>query len=173
MKLTAHMVPLYHLELVREKDIPYRSVSSKEAAAEVFHEMLDSSPVEKLAVIYVNSSGKMIGAEYIAIGGLEMVQASMSEIFRGAIKANAPGIWLAHNHVDGNVIPSLPDYRFTLAAVDSATLLQINLIDHLVVGPGAYWSIKDHQDEMTSVLLSNKGPDLIQGLKKLLSIHHQ
>lgn len=147
-----HIVPLYHLELVRDKDLNYRDAKTIVAAAEIFHEMLDSSPVEKLAVIYVNLGGKMIGAEYVAMGSLEKVSADMSDLFRGAIKIGSAHIWLAHNHVDGDVRPSLPDYRFTMAAVAAGKILNIEIMDHLVVGPGAYHSINRNQNEMSRAL---------------------
>jgi DNA repair protein RadC len=146
------MVPLYHLELVRERDIPYRSLEKTEAAAEVFHTMLDSSPVEKLAMIHCNSGMDMIGAEIVAIGSMESVGTTMGDLFKGAVRNNAAVVYVAHNHVDGRVRPSLPDYRFTQKAMRAASLLEIILHDHLVIGPGAHYSIYDHRDEMEEEL---------------------
>ena len=60
LEVKQHMVPLYHLELVRERDIKYRKILTIEAAAEIFHEMLDSSPVEKMAVLHVGSDTRLI-----------------------------------------------------------------------------------------------------------------
>lgn len=143
-----HIVPLYHLELVREKDIPYTALKTIEAAAEVFHTILDSSPVEKLAVIHCNSSLEMIGAEIVAIGSLEMVAAVPVDVFRGAIRNNAASIWVSHNHVDGNVKASISDYLFTERLLKAAQILDIRVEDHLVVGPGAHYSIRDHAREL-------------------------
>ena len=142
------MVPLYHLELVRERSVPYRSLEKKAAAIEVFHEMLDSAHVEKLAMIHCNSGLDMIGAEIVAIGSLESVGTAMSDLFKGAVRNNAACVYLSHNHVDGRVKASLPDYRFTRTALKAAQLLEIQLIDHIVVGPGAHYSIIEHQHEL-------------------------
>lgn len=149
-----HIVPLYHLELVREKDIPYTKVDKEEAAAEVFHQMLDSAHVEKLAIIHCNSGMQMIGAEVVAIGGMERVGAAMSDLFKGAIRNNAAVVWIAHNHVDGNVKASMPDYSFTLKAVAAGQLLDIRLHDHLVIGPGAHYSIFAHKAELERNLVA-------------------
>ena len=119
-----------------------------EAAAEVFHQLLDSAPVEKLAVIHCNSSLEMIGAEIVAVGSLEKVAASPADIFRGALRNNAATIWMAHNHVDGNVKASMPDYLFTNRAREAALILEIGLEDHLVIGPGAHYSIRNHSREL-------------------------
>lgn len=142
--MAEHIVPLYRLELIREKDIPYTSASQIEAAAEVFHAMLDSAHVEKLAMIHCNSRLQMIGAEVVAIGSLESVGTTMSDLFKGAIRNNASSVWMAHNHVDGNVEASLPDFYFTEKAMEVSRLLDIRLEDHLVIGPGAFYSIREN-----------------------------
>jgi DNA repair protein RadC len=146
------MVPLYHLELVRDGDIPYRSLAKKDAAIEVFHAMLDSAHVEKLAMIHCNSGYDMIGAEIVAIGSLESVGTTMSDLFKGAVRNNAACVYVSHNHVDGRVKASLPDYKFTMTALKAAELLEIQLIDHIVVGPGGHYSIIEHQHEMDAEL---------------------
>ncbi|HEY5268152.1 MAG TPA: JAB domain-containing protein [Candidatus Saccharimonadales bacterium] len=148
MTVEQTMVPLYHLELVRERDIEYKDVLPIENAAAVFHSMLDSSPVEKLAVIHTNTQMKMIGAEIVAIGSLEKVSAQMCDIFKGAIQNNAYSIWLAHNHVDGNVQASSQDYLFTQRVIEASRLLGVALYDHLVIAPGKCFSIWNHQEEM-------------------------
>jgi DNA repair protein RadC len=148
MSVEQHIVPLYHLELVREKDLPYTKVDREEAAAEVFHQMLDSAHVEKLACIHLTSGMLMIGAEVVAIGGIERVGAAMGDLFKGAVRNNAAAIWMAHNHVDGDVRASMPDYSYTLKAVAAGQLLDIRVHDHLVIGPGAHYSIFAHREEL-------------------------
>lgn len=151
-----YIVPLYHLELIREKDIPYKSVGTIAAAAEVFHSMLDSSPVEKLAVIHCNSGLQMIGAEIVAIGSLERVSAVPADLFRGALRNNASSIWMAHNHVDGNVQASLNDFLFTERALQASEILGIRVEDHLVIGPGNHYSIRNNSREMEQKLLQQE-----------------
>jgi DNA repair protein RadC len=164
------MVPLYHLELVRERDIPYTSLVKKDAAIEVFHTMLDSAPVEKLAMIHCNSGLDMIGAEIVAIGSMEQVGTAMSDLFKGAVRNNAACVYLSHNHVDGRVHASLPDYRFTLKAVAASKLLEIVLIDHIVVGPGGHYSIIEHQYEMEDELRAWETKERALMLKGMLPL---
>ena len=164
------MVPLYRLELVREKDIPYQSIKKADAAAEVFHAMLDSAHVEKLALIHCNSGGDMIGAEIAAIGSLELVGTTMADLFKGAVRNNAAQVWLAHNHVDGRVQASLPDYKFTVLALDAADLLEIRLLDHIVVGPGAHYSIFEHKKEMAEQLRVFERDQLRKSIMGLLPL---
>lgn len=163
-----HMVPLYHLELVRDKNIPYSPASKEEEAAAIFHQMLDSSPVEKLAVIHVTSGAKMIGAEVIAMGNIDAVGAQMTEMFRGAINNNAAMIWVAHNHVDGDTTASPADYRFTVRLMDGATLLGVKIIDHLVVGPGSHFSILRHQDELSRYAKELDQADILAKIRAMV-----
>ncbi len=136
------MVPMYRLELVRERGITYTKLPGIEAAAEVFHGMLDSSPVEKMAVIHCNSAGEMIGAEIIAHGSLEKVGADMSDIFRGALRNNAASLWFAHNHPTGGVKASVPDFLFTEKMLAASEILGVRVEDHLVIVPDMHYSIR-------------------------------
>lgn len=170
MAVEQTMVPLYHLELIREKDIEYKDVLPIANAAAIFHELLDSSPVEKLAVIHNNTQMRMIGAEIVSIGSLDKVGANMCDIFKGAIQNNAHSIWLAHNHVDGNVQASPQDYLFTQRVIEAGMMLGIALFDHLVIAPDKFFSIWNHPEEMkrhvdkfTTDLLTRQ---LEQSLKK-------
>lgn len=156
--ITQFMVPMYHLELVREKDIPYKKIHKIEDAAEVFHSMLDSSHVEKMAVIHCNSSGEMIGAEVIAVGSLETVSADMSDLFKGAIKNNAASIFMAHNHPTGSVKASVPDFLFTEKVLAASEIMGIRVDDHLVIVPGKHYSLREHADEMQDAVRNGRHP---------------
>ncbi len=147
-KIEEFMVPLFRVELVREKDIKYRSIYHEYAAAEVFHEMLDSSPVEKLAIIHLTHDHRMIGAETVAIGSMDRVSSNMYDIFRGFIKNGAGCCYMAHNHVHGLPQASMPDYTFTLKLAAACQHLDIILIDHLVTVPGSHYSIYKHRAEL-------------------------
>lgn len=158
------MVPLYRLELVRERNIPYRSVEKVEAAAEVFHAILDSAPIEKMAVIHCNSGMDMIGAEVVSVGTMESVGAAMADLFKGAIRNNAARIWMAHNHVDGRVMASEPDFGYTLRAMDTGDLLGLPLHDHLVIGPGGHYSIFEHKEDFNRAIISLERKALMRNL---------
>jgi DNA repair protein RadC len=66
----------------------------------------------------------------------------ISEILRPAIRANAAAIIVAHNHPSGDSTPSPEDVRVTKAVVEAAELLDIDVLDHLIIGRGRYTSLK-------------------------------
>lgn len=142
-------IPVYHLELVRDRSIPLSRVTGTLNTAEVLHAMLDTSPVEQFVVIYLNSEDQMIGAEKIAMGDLEKVAVSMKNVFRGALLAAAPQIILGHNHPHGRALPSDPDLMVTTLAIQIGAMLGIDVRDHVIVSPtGDHYSMWDNQHEM-------------------------
>lgn len=169
------LAPLFHLELVKDRDIPYDgNATTTEGAAQVLHNLLDRSPVEQLVVLYLGSDGKIIGAEKVGTGTLEMVGAQPQEIFRGAITHMAASIILSHNHPSGAVRPSSADLKFTMGVVSSGAMLGIRVHDHIIVGPGGqHMSLYDNQHLFENELAS--GMSMIGNIptelkKALLSI---
>jgi DNA repair protein RadC len=143
-------VKLYHIELVRDRDIPISPGTMVERAAQVFHELLDHSPVEQLAVIHVDANGAFVGVEKVGMGTLTNVIISMGEIFRGALIAAVPSIILGHNHPPGDPTPSTPDWDMTDKARALGTQLGIHVADHIVVAPhGRHVSMRTMDMEAT------------------------
>jgi hypothetical protein len=154
MTMEQLLAPLYHLELVRDRDFPYQKISTTEDAAQVLHAILDKSPVEQLVVVYLNSGTEIIGMEKVGMGGVESVGASPKEIFRGAIIKACPEILLCHNHVDGVVTPSPDDLHFTMEMIDVGAWLGIRVRDHIVVGPqNKHMSIKENLHKLSSEMM--------------------
>ena len=65
------------------------------------------------------------------------------EVFRGAIAEAAAGIIVAHNHPSGDPTPSPDDLHLTAEALAAGRLLDIDVLDHLVVGHDAWVSLRD------------------------------
>lgn len=152
-------IPMYHLELVRDRSVPFKSIQTTEACAEVFHDLLDKSPVEQMCVIHLDASSKLVGVEKVGLGTTTMVMVTMAEIFRGAIAAAVPFIVLGHNHPSDDPTPSGPDWNLTDKARLVGRDLGIEVMDHVVVSPnGKHVSMKKEdfkqQDEMMGSIMS-------------------
>lgn len=89
---------------------------------------------ERLEVLLVNTRCRLIWREVVSIGSLNESVAHPREILRPALIHSAYGIILSHNHPSGDPAPSEADRRLTRRIRESADLLQINLIDHIIVG---------------------------------------
>ena len=67
----------------------------------------------------------------------------VGELFRDAVRLNAAGVILVHNHPSGDPTPSPDDLHLTAEALAAGRLLDIAMLDHLVIGHDAYISLRD------------------------------
>ena len=99
---------------------------------------------EELWVLCLNARNRVIASHMVYRGSVNSAQVRMSELFRCAVKENAPAIVMAHNHPSGDPEPSEPDIHITRMAVDAAKLLDIALLDHVVIAADRFYSFKEH-----------------------------
>jgi len=69
----------------------------------------------------------------------------VAEIFEFAIQQHASAVILAHNHPSGELHPSREDLHITREIRKAGELLEIPLLDHLIIVPGAFHSLKREQ----------------------------
>jgi DNA repair protein RadC len=65
------------------------------------------------------------------------------EIMHSALQKFAVSIICAHNHPGGNTAPSSQDYRFTDMLTNAANLLEINVLDHVIIGNDTCYSLTE------------------------------
>jgi DNA repair protein RadC len=100
--------------------------------------------VEEFKLMLLTRSNKVLGIASISKGGLSGTVTDVRIILQYAIKANASGIIICHNHPSGNLQPSESDLAITRKVKDSAVLMDIQLLDHLIITPeGEYYSMAD------------------------------
>jgi hypothetical protein len=78
-----------------------------------------------------------------ARGSIDEVHVTPREVLRAALMANAPGLIVSHNHPSGDPDPSPADEAFTKRLAAAATILGLDLLDHIVIGHGRYVSFKE------------------------------
>lgn len=103
---------------------------------------------EVLKILLLDTKLRLIVAEDIALGSLNECIAHPREIFRPAIAHSAAAVVVLHNHPSGDPAPSIADRRLTNQLRQAASLLQIELLDHIIIGtPSAsrpsYFSFRD------------------------------
>lgn len=67
----------------------------------------------------------------------------MAEVFKPAVRVNAPALILAHNHPSGDPSPSPEDIAITRQLEEAGQHLQIDFLDHIIVGNGRWVSLKE------------------------------
>jgi DNA repair protein RadC len=103
---------------------------------------IENSPVEKMIVLVMNSRNVVITREEIYSGSVNSSQVRIGEVLRPAVIRRAPALIAAHNHPSGDPRPSPDDLEVTRAIYDAGRLFDIQLLDHIIVGAGAYTSLK-------------------------------
>lgn len=97
---------------------------------------------EHLKGLYLDARYRLVYEETLSIGGLNSVLLHPREVFRPALEHNAYAVILVHNHPSGDPAPSKDDQTAMEKLLMAAEIIQIPLLDHLVIGKGAYLSLK-------------------------------
>lgn len=89
---------------------------------------------ETVRVILLNTKNRVQGIAQVSTGSLNSSVIRVGEVFRDAIRNQAAGIVLAHNHPSGDPIPSAEDIAITRKVVEAGILLDIEVLDHIIIG---------------------------------------
>lgn len=92
-------------------------------------------------VLLLNSKNIVQKIINISLGGANFACLEPKDVLSEAIKMQAPKIILVHNHPSGDVTPSKSDFALTDRLYESAQIIGIDLLDHIVIGDGTYESI--------------------------------
>lgn len=103
---------------------------------------LRSLDKEHFICLLLDSRKRLIKKETIFIGTLDASITHPREIFKVAIAASAAAIILVHNHPSGDSTPSKEDIEFTLQLIEAGKLLEIDILDHIIIGDKNFFSFK-------------------------------
>lgn len=98
---------------------------------------------EVLTVIYLDSSHAILDSETVAEGTINVNTIYPRELIKKALRRNAAAMILAHNHPSGTLDPSEQDMQLTRTLFLLGSLMQIQLLDHIIIGSGSF-SFADH-----------------------------
>ncbi|AFZ46605.1 DNA replication and repair protein RadC [Cyanobacterium stanieri PCC 7202] len=121
-------------------------IDSPQAAASAFSHELMWQCQERFAVLLLDSKNSLIGTHVITIGIANETLAHPREVFREAIRQSATNIIIAHNHPSGNLEPSREDISLTKKLLDSSNIIGIPILDHLIIGNGDHFSIRENTE---------------------------
>jgi DNA repair protein RadC len=99
--------------------------------------------VEEFKILLLNGANKVLGVVDISSGSVVGTIADPKLIFSAALKANACGIILSHNHPSGSIKPSLADKQMTAKIKEAGKYLDINVLDHVIITSESYYSFAE------------------------------
>ena len=107
--------------------------------------MLEMSVLEQehLRVLLLDTRNRVLEISTVYQGSLNTSLIRVGELFRSAIRRNAAALIVAHNHPSGDPSPSAEDVAVTRQIVSAGKLLDVEVLDHLVIGRGRFVSLKE------------------------------
>lgn len=131
-----------HKEMVHE-EIPL--IDSSFLAFELIKSNLMDLSHEEFWVIHLNRAGKLIKMERMSVGGVAGAYVDPKIIFKSALALLSSSLILVHNHPSGQLKPSDADKKLTYRIIQIAKLIDIQILDHLIIGNNQYFSFADEK----------------------------
>lgn len=98
---------------------------------------------EELRIVLLNARNAVLRLVTVYQGNVSSSLVRIAELFRDAVRLNAAGLILVHNHPSGDPTPSPDDLRLTAETLAAGRLLDIQLLDHLIVAGDGFVSLRD------------------------------
>jgi DNA repair protein RadC len=98
---------------------------------------------ERLGAAFLDSRHRITRQREIFVGTVNSALVSTRDIVRYALLERASGVVIFHNHPSGNAAPSAEDLTFTAKLKHSLTLVDVELVDHLIIGAQTFYSMRD------------------------------
>lgn len=97
---------------------------------------------EELRTLLLNTKNVVTSVQTVYVGNLAGSSVRVGEVFRDAVRCQAAAIVVVHNHPSGDPTPSADDLRITAELAQAGRLLDIELLDHVVIGADGWVSLR-------------------------------
>ncbi len=120
-------------------------VKSPEDIANILQAEMAFLGQEELKVVLLNSKNQVMGIPEVYRGSVHTSLIRTGELFQEAVRQNCPALIIVHNHPSGDPTPSPEDIAVTEQAVAAGKLLDIEVLDHIIIGQQRYVSLKEQK----------------------------
>lgn len=102
---------------------------------------------EELRLLILDTKHHVLAMPMLYRGTVSAAPGRVAEVFREAVRRGAAKVAVAHNHPSGDPAPSRDDITFTRELVQAGRLMEIEVIDHVVIGrgPGRWVSLRERR----------------------------
>lgn len=132
------------LKVVLDKVQPFEEMLEidKLAAIKLIHNVIgsDMNFREKLVVLYLNNSNRLICYDVHSVGGTDVCTLNIRSLTAIALSLNATGVIIGHNHPSGNLTASTADRKSKMELKRALKMFNIRLMDCLILGPDNFKS---------------------------------
>jgi DNA repair protein RadC len=117
-------------------------IQSPEDIAAILSSEMAALDQEELRVVLLNTKNEVVKFVTVYRGSVNAAQIRVAEVFKEAIRLNVPSLVVVHNHPSGDPTPSSDDVAVTRELVKAGQLLDVEVLDHLVIGDGRHVSLR-------------------------------
>lgn len=118
-------------------------IKDSQSAYQILEPYLADLPIEEFWVLFLNQRNQVIRKKKLSIGGISATVVDQRLILKEALLNNASGFVLGHNHPSGNLNPSREDIHITNQLKESAQIMSMRLLDHIIISNTGYFSFLD------------------------------
>lgn len=118
-------------------------VRSPEDVANLLQAEMSLLEQEELRLVLLDTKNQVLAISQLYKGSVNTSLIKVSELFREAVRENCPALVVVHNHPSGDPTPSPEDIKITEQIVKAGKLLDIEVLDHLIIGHQRYVSLKE------------------------------
>jgi DNA repair protein RadC len=129
--------------LVQLKPVEQPQVKSPADLARLLMGDMSQLEQEHLRVVLLNTKNRVMSCPEVCRGSLNSAAVRIGEVFREPVRSNAAAVILVHNHPSGDPTPSPEDVRLTKLVREAGELLDIELLDHMVIGRQDFVSLRE------------------------------
>ena len=118
----------------------YPNITNPQAAEAVLHDRMHNLDHEEVWAVFLNPGAKVIDQQMLSKGTISQTAIDCRTVLRNALLVNAASLILLHNHPSGDPRPSAQDIHFTDRLRKACSIMDINLLDHIVIGDKGFFS---------------------------------
>jgi len=118
-------------------------IRSSEDVYNLLQPLLSDIKHEETWILLLNRANNIIKRFQVSKGGINGTVVDIRMIMKEAIDSFASGIILCHNHPSGSIEPSGDDDNITFKLRDASRIMDMQLLDHVIVGDRRYYSYRD------------------------------
>ncbi|MDA1036458.1 MAG: DNA repair protein RadC [Chloroflexi bacterium] len=119
------------------------AISSPEDVANIVSGDMADFDQEHFRVLVLDTKNHVLASPDVFVGSVNSTSIRTAEVSREAVRRNSPGIILVHNHPSGDPEPSAEDASVTREIVAAGKALDIEVLDHVVIGRNGFVSLKE------------------------------
>ena len=139
-------IGIIRLHMVREERTlsGMERLSSPKDAVEIVRPVFAMADREMMAVMSLTTKMEPLAFEIVAVGGLNRCIVDICNLFKHSLLNNTACVMCFHNHPSGDPKPSEEDHNITRKIRDAGKILEIELIDHIIIGENQFYSFREH-----------------------------